>query len=110
MSAAMSDWIRRHRISVDEYYRMAELGILQPDARVELIEGEIIDMAPIGTGHGGTVTQLGQRLSQAAGDLACVSTQQVVRLSISASHSRTLHAPCQSSSFSMKLYSNSLSV
>src|SRR5882762_4857856 len=81
MSAVMSDWIRRHRISVDEYYRMAELGILQPDARVELIEGVIIDMAPIGTGHSGTVTQLGQLLSKAAGELACVLTQQVVRLS-----------------------------
>jgi Uma2 family endonuclease len=81
MSAVMSDWIRRHRITGDEYYRMAEVGILPPDARVELIEGEIIDMAPIGTGHGGTVTQLGQLLSKAAGDLACVLTQQVVRLS-----------------------------
>jgi Uma2 family endonuclease len=81
MSAVMNDWIRRHRITVDEYYRMAELGILQPDARVELIEGEIIDMAPIGAGHGGTVTQLGQLLSNAAGDLACVLTQQVIRLS-----------------------------
>jgi Uma2 family endonuclease len=43
--------IPRHRITVDEYYRMAELGILAPDARVELIEGEIIDMTPQGSGH-----------------------------------------------------------
>jgi Uma2 family endonuclease len=81
MSAVMNDWILRHRITVDEYYRMAEVGILPPDARVELIEGVIIDMAPIGTGHGGTVTQLGQLLSKAVGDLAFVLMQQVVRLS-----------------------------
>jgi Uma2 family endonuclease len=55
MSAAiMTDWLPRHRITVDEYHRMAEVGLLSPDARVELIEGEIIDMAPIEDVHGAT--------------------------------------------------------
>ena len=44
MSVAMDEWPRRHRITVEEYYRMAEVGLLAPDARVELIEGEIIDI------------------------------------------------------------------
>jgi Uma2 family endonuclease len=43
----------RHRFTVAEYYRMAETGILQSDARVELLDGEIIDMSPIGPFHGG---------------------------------------------------------
>ena len=77
----MNDWILRHRITVDEYYRMAEVGILPPDARVELIEGEIIDMAPIGTGHGGTVAQLNQLLQTAARNRAHVFVQSAVRLS-----------------------------
>jgi Uma2 family endonuclease len=81
MSVAMNDWIPRHRITVDEYYRMAEVGILPPDARVELIEGEIIDMAPIGTGHGGTVIQLTDLLQDAARGRAHVLVQLVVRLS-----------------------------
>jgi Uma2 family endonuclease len=81
MSAVMNDWILRHRITVDEYYRMAEVGILPPDARVELIEGVIIDMAPIGTDHGGTVTQLNRLLSNAVGDFAYVWSQSAVRLS-----------------------------
>jgi Uma2 family endonuclease len=81
MSAVMNDWILRHRITVDEYYRMAEVGILAPDARVELIEGEIIDMAPIGSGHAGTVSQLNQLLLRAVGDRAHVLPQLVVRLS-----------------------------
>jgi Uma2 family endonuclease len=81
MSVAMNDWIPRHRITVDEYYRMAEVGILPPDARVELIEGEIIDMAPIGTGHGGTVMQLTQLLLDAARGRVQVFVQSPERLS-----------------------------
>ena len=81
MSAVMNDWILRHRITVDEYYRMAEVGILPPGARVELIEGEIIDMAPVGTGHGGTVGQLDQLLHDAARGRAHVLAQLPVRLS-----------------------------
>ena len=81
MSAAMSDWIPRHRITVDEYYRMSEVGILPPDARVELIEGEIIDMAPTGMDHGSIVLQLTHRLVRAVGDLALVLPQSGVRLS-----------------------------
>src|SRR5580658_8478845 len=43
----------QHRFSVTEYYRMAETGVLAYDARVELIDGQIIDMPPIGPFHGG---------------------------------------------------------
>ena len=38
---------RRHRISADEYYRMGEHNLFDPDARTELIEGVIIDMPPL---------------------------------------------------------------
>lgn len=71
---------RRHRLTVDEYYRMAEVGLLAPDARVELIEGEIIDMPPIGPEHGSVVDRLTYRLIKAVGDAAIVRVQGAVRL------------------------------
>jgi Uma2 family endonuclease len=73
--------LRRHLLTVDEYYRMAETGVLAADARVELIEGEIVDMAPIGTRHGSTVKRLVHLLTEAVGDRAIVAVQDPVRLS-----------------------------
>jgi Uma2 family endonuclease len=80
MSVAMEDWPRRHRITVDEYHRMAESGSFAPDARVELIEGEIIDMPPIGSSHAGTVGQLHSLLYRAVGDRAMIRCQSPVQV------------------------------
>jgi len=46
-----TDGPQRHRYTVADYHRMGEAGILAPDARVELIDGEIVDMPPIGFRH-----------------------------------------------------------
>src|ERR1017187_4610261 len=56
----------QHRFSVEDYYRMAETGVLKPDARVELIDGKIIDMSPIGPFHGSISKQLNKISSPAA--------------------------------------------
>ncbi len=66
---------RRHRLKVDDYHRMAELGVLPPGVRVELIEGEVIDMASIGTRHASAVMRLTRLLILAAGDNFNVATQ-----------------------------------
>ena len=81
MGTPMESWPQRHRITVDEYYRMAEIGLLAPDARVELIEGEIVDMAPIGSEHASIVDQLNYLLGRAVGERAIVRVQGPVRLS-----------------------------
>src|SRR4051812_14021193 len=50
--------LNRHRFTRSEYHRMAQTGILAPDARVELIDGEIIEMSPIGSRHMAAVDRL----------------------------------------------------
>jgi Uma2 family endonuclease len=73
--------ILRHRITVDDYYRMAEVGLLAHDARVELIEGEIIEMASIGSRHYAAVAKLSRLLERAVLDQAIVVAQSSLRLS-----------------------------
>lgn len=76
----MSLQIQRRWFNVDEYYRMTDAGILSPDDRVELIEGEVIRMSPIGTHHAACVRRINAYFSQAAGRLTIVSVQNPVRL------------------------------
>jgi Uma2 family endonuclease len=80
MSVAVEDTPRRHRITVDEYHRMAEVGLIAPDARVELIEGEIIEMPPIGNPHAATVDQLNGLLHDDVGKRAIIRCQGPVQL------------------------------
>lgn len=70
----------RHRYTVDDYHRMADAGILSRDARVELIDGEVMEMPPIGPPHASMVTELQNRLIRAVGDTAVVRVQSPVRL------------------------------
>jgi len=59
---------------------MAETGVLRPDARVELLDGEILDMSPIGPFHGGVTKQLIRIFTATARDRWFVSVQDPVRL------------------------------
>ena len=72
--------IVRHRFSVEDYHRMAQAGILGEDDRVELIDGEIMEMAPIGPAHAGTVLRLTTLLGQRLQGQALVSVQNPIRL------------------------------
>ena len=70
----------RRRLDVEAFYRMAEAGILKPEDRVELIDGEIFDMVPIGSRRGGTTDRLIRLFVRAADGLAHVSVPRPLRL------------------------------
>ena len=70
-----------HRFTVEDYHRMAETGVLAPDARVELLEGEIIDMEPIGPFHGGATKRLNSLFAPLGKGRWTVSIQDPLRLS-----------------------------
>lgn len=53
-----------YRINVEQFQKMAAAGIFEPDERIELIEGEILTMAPIGLRHGYAVAALGELLHE----------------------------------------------
>ena len=72
--------LTRWRFTVHDYHRMGEAGILHEDDRVELIEGEIVEMAAIGPRHFSCVNRLNRLLVMSVGDEAVVSVQNPVRL------------------------------
>lgn len=70
----------RRQFTVDEYYEMGRAGILTEDDRVELIEGEIVEMPPIGGPHASCVNRLMEFFVIGVGDAALVSIQNPLRL------------------------------
>jgi len=64
--------IKRRRFTVEEYDRMAEVGILTADDRVELLDGEIVEMAPIGPPHSSVVDRLTRLFTRRLGERAIV--------------------------------------
>jgi Uma2 family endonuclease len=70
----------RRRFTIEEYARMVQTGILTRDERVELIDGEIVEMSPIGNPHAAFVANLTHLLVHAVGDRARVWVQGPVRV------------------------------
>lgn len=70
----------RHRVTVDEFHKMGEAGVFTEDDRVELVDGEMVDMAPIGSRHASVVKRLTNLLATLAQGSAIVSAQDPLRL------------------------------
>ena len=71
-------WPRR--FTVAEYYAMVDAGILSEDDRVELLEGVVIKMAPVGSRHIGVVNGFTRTLTETVGRRAVVQVQSPIRL------------------------------
>ena len=71
----------KRQFSIHDYHQMVVAGILSEDERVELIEGEIIKMSPIGVRHASCVKRLIKLFSQLLGDHVLVAVQDPVELS-----------------------------
>lgn len=72
--SATKEYPQRHAISVDEYLRMGQAGVFAPEVRLELMEGEIVEMAPIGSAHAAVVRRMAELL-QPAGERLILSVQ-----------------------------------
>src|SRR5437870_5311061 len=72
--------VTKKLFTVDEYYRMLDVGIFTEDDRVELIEGEIIQMSPIGKKHASCVNRATDLFTAAFRGRAIVSVQNPLRL------------------------------
>src|SRR5437899_11815012 len=67
-----------HRFTVDEYHRMGQAGVFHEDDRVELIDGQVVEMTPIGPAHSGCVNRLNALFAPLAGRQSTVSVQNPV--------------------------------
>lgn len=78
--ATSIDNIHSYRWSVAEFHKLAETGFFIEDDRIELIEGELIEMAPIGSDHSGRVNRLNHTFTAALSDKAIVAVQNPIVL------------------------------
>ncbi len=71
----MSAGVETYRFSVEEFNKLGEAGIFDEDDRVELLDGEIIVMSPIGSEHAAIVLRMGWYFQQRLGKRLLTSTQ-----------------------------------
>lgn len=72
--------VPRHRLTLDDYHRLGEAGILGEDDRVELLEGQLVDMSPIAPRHALAVDALTEQLVTAIAGRAGVRVQNPIEL------------------------------
>ena len=77
---AVIDKPQRRRLTVDDFANMCAAGILTADDRVELIDGELVEMPPMGPEHTGIVNELANVLPARLGETASLRVQSSVQL------------------------------
>jgi Uma2 family endonuclease len=77
----MDSNIQQRQITVEEYYQMGAHGIIGPEERTQLIEGQILKMSPVGSEHAAIVDTINRLLQVQLGDPAIVRIQNPLHLS-----------------------------
>jgi Uma2 family endonuclease len=72
----------RRLFTADEYFQLATAGVLDEDSRVELIAGEIVQMAPISPAHAGNVSRVAEQLTLRFARRAVVHVQSPVQIDL----------------------------
>jgi Uma2 family endonuclease len=72
--------VERYRFTVEQYHRLAEVGILRPDVRVELIDGIVVDVPPASPRHAACVRRMARWLNDRLGTDAFASVEVPVHL------------------------------
>ncbi len=81
MPISSESFFKKHLTNVAEWQKMGEAGIFSLDSHLELINGEILEMAPIGSNHAGRVNRLNQVLTLLTSNQAVISVQNPLQLS-----------------------------
>src|SRR6266446_700615 len=76
----MAERLLKGPFTVDDYHRLAEVGILDEDDRVELLDGQVVEMSPIGPRHAATVKGLVRLLYRKLGDAVLLGVQDPIGL------------------------------
>lgn len=71
---------QKHLTDLAEWHRMGEAGIFPPNTHLELIEGEILTMAPIGFNHAGHLNRLNHLFNRLLNDQTVISIQNPIQL------------------------------
>jgi Uma2 family endonuclease len=72
--------VRKHLTDIHEWQKIGEANIFPPESRLELINGEIIEMAPIGSNHAGHLKRINNLLTLLVAGKAIVSIQDPLQL------------------------------
>src|SRR5438128_10484512 len=71
----MATEVAAKRFTVEQFQRMAEAGVFDEDDRLELLDGEIFQMNPVGRRHVATVNRLTRGLAGVVGGRSLISLQ-----------------------------------
>ncbi|MBA4115488.1 MAG: Uma2 family endonuclease, partial [Rubrobacter sp.] len=80
METRTREEVSRRWFTAHEYHRMGEAGIFGEDERVELIEGEVVQMNPIGSRHAACVRGLTRLLGRSLGNELLLDVQNPIQL------------------------------